>query len=206
VCLQTAARRTPARNPQTASAAYHPPGSSAVAFFCARSSASHDICLMCAVGAGAAVLPAPPDLSGKVVRANWNATALAYLGDSVWEVRGQHHRPATAGRAVTVALVLLVVACPTHPPRQGAMQSELGLTAGGACRSCTCGGTTSTRRAGCRCTMRGSPRRSAPRRRCGHPCVAQPHCTGWPLCSHAGEPASHDSPGSTPTMSAVKPV
>ncbi len=45
----------------------------------------------CAAGAGAAVLPAPPDLSGKVVRANWNATALAYLGDSVWEVRGPHH-------------------------------------------------------------------------------------------------------------------
>lgn len=32
------------------------------------------------------VLPPAPDLKGKGVRANWNATALAFLGDSVWEV------------------------------------------------------------------------------------------------------------------------
>jgi 23S rRNA maturation mini-RNase III len=33
------------------------------------------------------VLPPMPFLQGKDVKANWNATALAYLGDSVWEVR-----------------------------------------------------------------------------------------------------------------------
>lgn len=33
------------------------------------------------------VLPPPPDLGGKHPRKSWNATALAYLGDSVWEVR-----------------------------------------------------------------------------------------------------------------------
>lgn len=32
------------------------------------------------------VLPHKPDLQGKDVRANWNAVALAFLGDSVWEV------------------------------------------------------------------------------------------------------------------------
>lgn len=32
------------------------------------------------------VLPPVPNLEGKDVRANWNATALAYLGDAVWEV------------------------------------------------------------------------------------------------------------------------
>jgi 23S rRNA maturation mini-RNase III len=33
------------------------------------------------------VLPPVPFLDGKAVRANWNAVALAFLGDSVWEVR-----------------------------------------------------------------------------------------------------------------------
>lgn len=32
------------------------------------------------------VLPPVPDLQGKDVRANWNAVALAFLGDTVWEV------------------------------------------------------------------------------------------------------------------------
>lgn len=32
------------------------------------------------------VLPHKPNLQGKDVRANWNAVALAFLGDSVWEV------------------------------------------------------------------------------------------------------------------------
>ncbi|KAL3138810.1 hypothetical protein ABBQ32_005650 [Trebouxia sp. C0010 RCD-2024] len=32
------------------------------------------------------VLPPVPDLQGKDVRANWNAVALAFLGDSVWEL------------------------------------------------------------------------------------------------------------------------
>ena len=32
------------------------------------------------------VLPPIPDLQGKDVRANWNAVALAFLGDTVWEV------------------------------------------------------------------------------------------------------------------------
>lgn len=35
---------------------------------------------------GTYVLPHKPDLQGKDVRANWNAVALAFLGDSVWEV------------------------------------------------------------------------------------------------------------------------
>jgi len=92
VCLQTAARRTAARNLQSSlSGTCHPPGSNTVACPCSFLSASQNIRATCAAGAGAAVLPAPPDLSGKVVRANWNATALAYLGDSVWEVRGPHH-------------------------------------------------------------------------------------------------------------------
>lgn len=32
------------------------------------------------------VLPSEPDLKGKDVRANWNAVALAFLGDTVWEL------------------------------------------------------------------------------------------------------------------------
>jgi hypothetical protein len=32
-------------------------------------------------------LPPPADLQGKAPQKHWNATALAYLGDSVWEVR-----------------------------------------------------------------------------------------------------------------------
>lgn len=32
-------------------------------------------------------MPPPPDLGGKDPRKYWNATALAFLGDSVWEVR-----------------------------------------------------------------------------------------------------------------------
>ncbi|KAA6420585.1 MAG: RNA binding, partial [Trebouxia sp. A1-2] len=32
------------------------------------------------------VLPPIPDLQGKDVRANWNAVALAFLGDTVWEL------------------------------------------------------------------------------------------------------------------------
>ena len=35
---------------------------------------------------GNPILPPVPNLDGKDVRANWNATALAFLGDSVWEV------------------------------------------------------------------------------------------------------------------------
>lgn len=36
------------------------------------------------------ILPPVPHLEGKDVRANWNATALAFLGDSVWEVCKLH--------------------------------------------------------------------------------------------------------------------
>lgn len=32
------------------------------------------------------VMPPPPDLGGKSPRKSWNALALAFLGDSVWEV------------------------------------------------------------------------------------------------------------------------
>lgn len=32
------------------------------------------------------VLPPPPDLNGKKPQRSWNATALAFLGDGVWEV------------------------------------------------------------------------------------------------------------------------
>ena len=35
------------------------------------------------------VLPPPPSLRGRLPRKHWNALALAYLGDSVWEVRWQ---------------------------------------------------------------------------------------------------------------------
>lgn len=33
-------------------------------------------------------VPLPPHLHGKAPRKHWNANALAFLGDSVWEVRG----------------------------------------------------------------------------------------------------------------------
>lgn len=41
------------------------------------------------------VIPAPPNLSGQALRSNWNATALAYLGDAVWELyaRRAHFSP-----------------------------------------------------------------------------------------------------------------
>lgn len=32
-------------------------------------------------------VPVPPALHGKAPRKHWNANALAFLGDSVWEVR-----------------------------------------------------------------------------------------------------------------------
>ena len=32
------------------------------------------------------MMPPPPDLHNKQARASWNATSLAFLGDSVWEV------------------------------------------------------------------------------------------------------------------------
>jgi hypothetical protein len=32
------------------------------------------------------MLPRPPDLRGKSPRSSWNATALAFMGDAVWEV------------------------------------------------------------------------------------------------------------------------
>ena len=32
------------------------------------------------------MLPAPPNLGGKKPRTSWNATALAFMGDAVWEV------------------------------------------------------------------------------------------------------------------------
>lgn len=32
------------------------------------------------------VLPPPPELNGKKPQRSWNATALAFLGDGVWEV------------------------------------------------------------------------------------------------------------------------
>lgn len=43
----------------------------------------------------ASVVPAPPHLSGQALRSNWNATALAYLGDAVWELyaRRAHFAP-----------------------------------------------------------------------------------------------------------------
>ncbi|KAK9846419.1 hypothetical protein WJX81_003426 [Elliptochloris bilobata] len=44
-----------------------------------------------AAGAFAPIMPPPPNLQGKTVRANWNATALAYLGDSVWELYVRRH-------------------------------------------------------------------------------------------------------------------
>lgn len=39
-----------------------------------------------AVAATPPVLPAPPHLQGKAPRKHWNALALAFLGDGVWEV------------------------------------------------------------------------------------------------------------------------
>lgn len=33
-------------------------------------------------------VPLPPHLHGKAPRKHWNANALAFLGDSVWEVSG----------------------------------------------------------------------------------------------------------------------
>lgn len=33
-----------------------------------------------------AVMPPPPNIGGKDPKKYWNATALAFLGDSVWEV------------------------------------------------------------------------------------------------------------------------
>lgn len=35
----------------------------------------------------ASPLPPPPNLKGKAPRKFWNAASLAFLGDSVWEVR-----------------------------------------------------------------------------------------------------------------------
>ena len=45
--------------------------------------------------ASSSVIPAPPNLSGQALRSNWNATALAYLGDAVWELyaRRAHFSP-----------------------------------------------------------------------------------------------------------------
>lgn len=40
---------------------------------------------------GPAALPPPPSLAGKSVRANWNATSLAFLGDAVWELYARRH-------------------------------------------------------------------------------------------------------------------
>ncbi|CAL8461802.1 g1333 [Coccomyxa elongata] len=40
---------------------------------------------------GNPILPPVPNLDGKDVRANWNATALAFLGDSVWELYVRRH-------------------------------------------------------------------------------------------------------------------
>ncbi|KAK9814920.1 hypothetical protein WJX73_002089 [Symbiochloris irregularis] len=37
------------------------------------------------------VVPPPPDLKGKAPRVSWNAVALAYLGDSVWELYARRH-------------------------------------------------------------------------------------------------------------------
>jgi ribonuclease-3 family protein len=41
------------------------------------------------------IIPVPPNLSGQALRSNWNATALAYLGDAVWELyaRSTHFAP-----------------------------------------------------------------------------------------------------------------
>jgi len=43
----------------------------------------------------AVIVPAPPNLSGQALRSGWNATALAYLGDAVWELyaRRAHFTP-----------------------------------------------------------------------------------------------------------------
>jgi len=38
-------------------------------------------------GTAAPPLPPPPNLKGKAPRKFWNAASLAFLGDSVWEVR-----------------------------------------------------------------------------------------------------------------------
>lgn len=42
-------------------------------------------------------LPTPPDLEGRQARQSWNASSLAFLGDSVWElyVRRLHFCPPT---------------------------------------------------------------------------------------------------------------
>ncbi|EIE25234.1 ribonuclease III [Coccomyxa subellipsoidea C-169] len=47
------------------------------------------------------VLPPVPNLEGKDVRANWNATALAFLGDSVWELYVRRHFFFPPGRLTT---------------------------------------------------------------------------------------------------------
>ncbi len=39
--------------------------------------------------AGQHWLPSPPDFNGKSVRATYNAIALAFVGDAIWEVGGQ---------------------------------------------------------------------------------------------------------------------
>ena len=41
------------------------------------------------------VLPPVPFLDGKKIRAWYNPTALAFLGDSIWEVRISHLSPKT---------------------------------------------------------------------------------------------------------------
>lgn len=146
-------------------------------------------------GGGAGMLPAPPDLSGKVVRANWNATALAYLGDSVWEVRRcvpQDAHGRTGCCRCPVASAARTSLSYTSHPSEALCSCQPRVTAGRLRRSCTCGGTTSTRQAGCRSTTRVSPRRFAPRRRCAAPLKTQDMAlfTSW-----------HNSPGSTPLAS-----
>ena len=51
-------------------------------------------------------IPAAPDLDGKSVRAAFNSTSMAFLGDSVWEVRGCHW---------AIAVLLLLWGCSPEP-------------------------------------------------------------------------------------------
>ena len=62
-------------------------------------------------------VPVPPALHGKAPRRHWNANALAFLGDSVWEVRRvlQAPRPA-CGQPAGEALASTAVGCAARQP------------------------------------------------------------------------------------------
>lgn len=57
------------------------------------------------------VLPPPPELNGKKPQSSWNATALAFLGDGVWEVSfSQELLSMNLGRAARGNYQCIVVA------------------------------------------------------------------------------------------------